>query len=117
MEEGDSHRRALGHVLGQTTALTEQLLSSVPERAADHARRGDEGRLDAIGALADDHQRDVPVDLALADHSPAPRARDAASASATNDSTKGSPPASSIATRAMTCCLVIVRCRRPLPMK
>ena len=45
MEQRDPHRRALGDVGLEAAALPEQLLAAVAQRAADHPRLGDEGRL------------------------------------------------------------------------
>ena len=59
------------------------------------------------------------LDLALTDHPEASafERSDSCSWSEVRERRKGRPPACSIATRAMTCCIVIVRWGRPFPMK
>jgi hypothetical protein len=67
VQEGDAHRRARLDVMAQPAALAEQLLATVPQRAADHPRLGHEGRLDTAERLARQRQPHHPVLGSLAD--------------------------------------------------
>ena len=67
VKQWDPHRRVLGDVGGQTSALAKQLLATVAQRATDHAGAGDERRLDSTGRVRGERQRLVAVDGSLAD--------------------------------------------------
>src|SRR5262249_57018520 len=109
VEQWNPHRRALGDIGREAAALAEQLLAPVAQRASDHPGLGHQGELDAGWIRARDRQRLEAVHVAAADHPELSALLSDCSSSIASERRKGKPPACSMATRATTCCSVIVR--------